>query len=79
MFEDDDLFLFIGDVCYLVVYIGVCKLVDEDSVVCWMKNKFDLWIQFKVDGVVVIFVYCQGCLVQVISCGDGLCGEVWIV
>ncbi|WP_257593369.1 hypothetical protein, partial [Klebsiella pneumoniae] len=40
---------------------------DEDSVARWMKNKSDLWIQPKVDGVAVTLVYRQGRLVQAIS------------
>ncbi len=37
--------------------IPACKLADEDSVARWMKNKSDLWIQPKVDGVAVTLVY----------------------
>ncbi len=60
-----------------MAHTGVRKLADEDSVARWMKNKSDLWIQPKVDGVAVTLVYRRGRLVQAISRGDGLRGEAW--
>lgn len=75
--EDDDLPPPTGDARHPVAHTGVRKLVDEVSVAHWMKNKTDLWIQPKVDGVAVTLVYRQGSLVQAISRGDGLRGEAW--
>lgn len=75
--EDDDLPPSTGDARHPVAHTGVRKLADEDSVARWMKNKSDLWIQPKVDGVAVTLVYRQGRLVQAISRGDGLRGEAW--
>lgn len=51
--EDDDLPPPTGDARHPVAHTGVRKLADEDSVARWMKNKSDLWIQPKVDGVAV--------------------------
>ncbi|SXJ37557.1 NAD-dependent DNA ligase LigB [Klebsiella pneumoniae] len=75
--EDDDLPPPTGDARHPVAHTGVRKLADEDSVARWMKNKSELWIQPKVDGVAVTLVYRQGRLVQAISRGDGLRGEAW--
>lgn len=75
--EDDGLPPPTGDARHPVAHTGVRKLADEDSVARWMKNKSDLWIQPKVDGVAVTLVYRQGRLVQAISRGDGLRGEAW--
>lgn len=75
--EDDDLPPPTGDARHPVAHTGVRKLADEVSVAHWMKNKTDLWIQPKVDGVAVTLVYRQGSLVQAISRGDGLRGEAW--
>ncbi|HBY0088372.1 TPA: NAD-dependent DNA ligase LigB [Klebsiella pneumoniae] len=75
--EGDDLPPPTGDARHPVAHTGVRKLADEDSVARWMKNKSDLWIQPKVDGVAVTLVYRQGRLVQAISRGDGLRGEAW--
>lgn len=75
--EDDDLPPPTGDTRHPVAHTGVRKLADEASVARWMKNKADLWVQPKVDGVAVTLVYRQGHLVQAISRGDGLRGELW--
>lgn len=58
--EDDDLPPPTGDARHPVAHTGVRKLADEDSVARWMKNKSDLWIQPKVDGVAVTLVYRRG-------------------
>ncbi|WP_447336159.1 NAD-dependent DNA ligase LigB [Klebsiella quasipneumoniae] len=75
--EEDGLSPPTGDTRHPVAHTGVRKLADEASVARWMKNKTDLWIQPKVDGVAVTLVYRQGHLVQAISRGDGLRGELW--
>lgn len=63
---------------YLVVYMGVCKMVDKNVLSLWMWECSDFWVQLKVDGVVVILVYWDGKLNKVISCGNGLKGEDWM-
>ena len=60
-----------------VAHTGVRKLADARSVERWMKEKSDLWVQPKVDGVAVTLVYRQGRLQQMISRGNGLIGEDW--
>ncbi|HDK6689645.1 NAD-dependent DNA ligase LigB [Klebsiella quasipneumoniae] len=75
--EEDGLSPPTGDTRHPVAHTGVRKLADEASLARWMKNKTDLWIQPKVDGVAVTLVYRQGHLVQAISRGDGLRGELW--
>ncbi|WEJ86657.1 NAD-dependent DNA ligase LigB [Kluyvera intermedia] len=62
-----------------VAHTGVRKLADARSVERWMKEKSDLWVQPKVDGVAVTLVYRQGRLQQMISRGNGLIGEDWTV
>lgn len=74
--EEDGLSPPTGDTRHPVAHTGVRKLADEASLARWMKNKTDLWIQPKVDGVAVTLVYRQGHLVQAISRGDGLRGEL---
>ncbi len=42
-----------------------------------MRDKTDLWVQPKVDGVAVTLVYRGGRFIRAISRGDGLAGEDW--
>ncbi len=60
-----------------VAHTGVRKLADARAVEQWMKDKAELWVQPKVDGVAVTLVYRHGQLYQAISRGDGLVGEDW--
>lgn len=60
-----------------VAHTGVRKLADERAVGVWMKEREDLWVQPKVDGVAVTLEYRNGSLDKVISRGDGLRGEDW--
>lgn len=60
-----------------VAHTGVHKFPNQRALAQWMRQKNDLWVQPKVDGVAVTLVYQQGYLQQVISRGDGLQGEDW--
>ncbi|HCU1806694.1 TPA: NAD-dependent DNA ligase LigB [Klebsiella aerogenes] len=66
-----------GEVKHPIAHTGVRKLPDATSVGRWMRDKTDLWVQPKVDGVAVTLVYRGGRLIQAISRGDGLAGEDW--
>ncbi|MEQ0226668.1 NAD-dependent DNA ligase LigB [Klebsiella sp. CN_Kp091] len=66
-----------GEVKHPIAHTGVRKLPDAMSVGRWMRDKADLWLQPKVDGVAVTLVYRGGRLIRAISRGDGLAGEDW--
>ncbi|MFJ5299810.1 NAD-dependent DNA ligase LigB [Pseudomonas sp. NPDC088368] len=66
-----------GERLHPVPHTGIAKLADERAVEQWLKEKSDLWIQPKVDGVAVTLVYENGKLVQAISRGDGINGQDW--
>ncbi|AKJ40798.1 NAD-dependent DNA ligase LigB [Pragia fontium] len=60
-----------------VMHTGLIKLADIQSVMRWMAQRQDLWIQPKIDGVAATLVYQQGHLVSAMSRGDGVKGEDW--
>lgn len=60
-----------------VVHTGVKKLTSITAIQAWMKDKKDLWIQPKIDGVAVTLIYEHGLLITAISRGDGRYGEDW--
>jgi DNA ligase (NAD+) len=66
-----------GEVKHQVAHTGVRKLPDGASVARWMRDKTNLWVQPKVDGVAVTLIYRNGRLAQAISRGNGLAGEDW--
>ncbi|QTK92259.1 NAD-dependent DNA ligase LigB, partial [Klebsiella aerogenes] len=66
-----------GEVKHPIAHTGVRKLPDATSVGHWMRDKTDLWVQPKVDGVAVTLVYRGGRFIRAISRGDGLAGEDW--
>ncbi|EPK0740821.1 NAD-dependent DNA ligase LigB [Klebsiella aerogenes] len=66
-----------GEVKHPIAHTGVRKLPDATSVGRWMRDKTDLWVQPKVDGVAVTLVYRGGRFIRAISRGDGLAGEDW--
>lgn len=66
-----------GTVRHPVGHTGVTKIKDQAALRQWMRNRRDLWVQPKVDGVAVTLVYRQGQLVQATSRGNGLQGEDW--
>ncbi|HCU6840892.1 TPA: NAD-dependent DNA ligase LigB [Escherichia coli] len=66
-----------GAVMHPVAHTGVRKMVDKNALSLWMRERSDLWVQPKVDGVAVNLVYRDGKLNKAISRGNGLKGEDW--
>lgn len=66
-----------GAVMHPVAHPGVRKMVDKNALSLWMRERSDLWVQPKVDGVAVTLVYRDGKLNKAISRGNGLKGEDW--
>ena len=66
-----------GPVAHPIVHTGLEKLSDARAVKAWLKDRKDVWVQPKVDGVAVTLVYRNGQLTQAISRGDGIKGQDW--
>ncbi len=66
-----------GAVMHPVAHTGVRKMADKNALSLWMRERSDLWVQPKVDGVAVTLVYRDGKLDKAISRGNGLKGEDW--
>ncbi|HAW3065827.1 TPA: NAD-dependent DNA ligase LigB [Escherichia coli] len=66
-----------GAVMHPVAHTGVRKMVDKNALSLWMRERSDLWVQPKVDGVAVTLVYRDGKRNKAISRGNGLKGEDW--
>ncbi|EFN4091846.1 NAD-dependent DNA ligase LigB [Escherichia coli] len=66
-----------GAVMHPVAHAGVRKMADKNALSLWMRERSDLWVQPKVDGVAVTLVYRDGKLNKAISRGNGLKGEDW--
>ncbi|WP_129930441.1 NAD-dependent DNA ligase LigB [Escherichia coli] len=66
-----------GAVMHPVAHTGVRKMVDKNALSLWMRERSDLWVKPKVDGVAVTLVYRDGKLNKAISRGNGLKGEDW--
>lgn len=66
-----------GAVMHPVAHTGVRKMADKNALSLWMRERSDLWVQPKVDGVAVTLVYQDGKLNKAISRGNGLKGEDW--
>ncbi len=66
-----------GAVIHPVAHTGVRKMADKIALSLWMRERSDLWVQPKVDGVAVTPVYRDGKLNKAISRGNGLKGEDW--
>ncbi|MFK9029590.1 NAD-dependent DNA ligase LigB [Escherichia coli] len=66
-----------GAVMHPVAHTGVRKMVDKNALSLWMRERSDLWVQPKVNGVAVTLVYRDGKLNKAISRGNGLKGEDW--
>ena len=64
-----------GAVMHPVAHTGVRKMADKNALSLWMRERSDLWVQPKVDGVAVTLVYRDGKLNKAISRGNGLKGE----
>jgi DNA ligase (NAD+) len=68
-----------GAVRAAVVQTGLGKLADIDAVADWMRSrdKNDLWVQPKADGVALTLLYIDGELHSATSRGDGMYGSDW--
>ena len=66
-----------GTVPHPVAHTGQEKLRDVRAVEHWLRDRKDVWVQPKVDGVAVTLIYRQGLLTQAISRGDGAQGQDW--
>ena len=66
-----------GAVIHPGAHTGVRKMADKNALSLWMRERSDLWVQPKVDGVAVTLVYRDGKLNKAISRGNGLKGEDW--
>ena len=66
-----------GAVMHPAAHTGVRKMADKNALSLWMRERSDLWVQPKVDGVAVTLVYRDGKLNKAISRGNGLKGEDW--
>ena len=66
-----------GAVMHPVAHTGVRKMADKNALSLWMRERSDLWVQPKVDGVAVTLVYRDGKLNKAISRGNGLKSEDW--
>ncbi|SDR93967.1 DNA ligase (NAD+) [Halopseudomonas litoralis] len=62
---------------HAVPQTGLAKVHTDTQVADWIRNRTDLWIQPKVDGVAITLEYREGRLVRAISRGDGWQGEDW--
>lgn len=75
--NDDPLKTARGVTTHPIPHTGLNKLPTERAVQNWLKDRNDLWIQPKVDGVAVTLIYQNGQFKQAISRGDGLNGQDW--
>lgn len=66
-----------GNIAHPVAHTGVEKLPGADAVRLWLRNRREVWVQPKIDGVAVSLIYRKGRLHQALSRGDGLLGHDW--
>lgn len=68
-----------GEVRTPVAQTGLSKLPDAAALAAWMttREKADLWVQPKADGVAITLLYVDGHLHQASSRGDGVLGSDW--
>lgn len=66
-----------GKLPHPIAHTGLDKLHDARAVENWLRDRKDIWIQPKVDGVAVTLIYRNGVLNQAISRGDGVAGQDW--
>ncbi|PKH17519.1 DNA ligase B [Pseudomonas sp. 43NM1] len=66
-----------GKVAHPIAHTGLQKLHDQRAVEDWLRDRKQVWIQPKVDGVAVSLIYRNGLLHQAISRGDGVNGQDW--
>ena len=66
-----------GPVAHPVAHTGLDKLHDTADIATWLRDRQNVWVQPKVDGVAVTLIYRNGRLHQAISRGDGVHGQDW--
>ncbi|TPG72591.1 NAD-dependent DNA ligase LigB [Pseudomonas arsenicoxydans] len=66
-----------GKIAHPIAHTGLDKLRDGQAVENWLRDRKDIWIQPKIDGVAVTLTYRNGLLHQAISRGDGINGQDW--
>ncbi|MDH2081433.1 NAD-dependent DNA ligase LigB [Pseudomonas atacamensis] len=66
-----------GTVTHPIAHTGLDKLHKVEDVAHWLRDRQNVWVQPKVDGVAVTLIYRQGVLQQAISRGDGVNGQDW--
>jgi DNA ligase (NAD+) len=66
-----------GPVTHPIAHTGLDKLHKAEDVAHWLRDRQNVWVQPKVDGVAVTLIYRQGILQQAISRGDGVNGQDW--
>ncbi|BBP73395.1 DNA ligase B [Pseudomonas sp. Seg1] len=66
-----------GPVAHPVAHTGLDKLHKAEAVQAWLRDRKEVWVQPKVDGVAVTLIYRDGLLQQAISRGDGVNGHDW--
>lgn len=66
-----------GTVAHPIAHTGLEKLHDATAIEAWLRDRKDVWIQPKVDGVAITLIYRGGQLHQAISRGDGVRGQDW--
>lgn len=66
-----------GPVAHPIAHTGLDKLHDAADIEAWLRDRKEVWVQPKVDGVAVTLIYRSGRLQQAISRGDGIRGQDW--
>lgn len=66
-----------GVVTHPIAHTGLDKLHKAEDVANWLRDRQNVWVQPKVDGVAVTLIYRQGILQLAISRGDGVSGHDW--
>lgn len=66
-----------GSIAHPIAHTGLDKIHKAEAVETWLRERKDVWIQPKVDGVAVTLIYREGVLQQAISRGDGVSGQDW--
>jgi DNA ligase (NAD+) len=66
-----------GSIAHPIAHTGLDKLHKAEAVETWLRDRKDVWVQPKVDGVAVTLIYRAGVLHQAISRGNGVRGQDW--
>ena len=66
-----------GSNAHPIAHTGLDKIHKDEAAGAWLRDRKDVWIQPKVDGVAVTLIYRAGVLHQAISRGDGVHGQDW--